>query len=179
MSWRELVVAAEAVRATALAYDATLEGQPLAGIGWATVEAERAQRELDASLGPEENDWIASWTPIARDPALGARAWLRSVSKPAAYSNGDSPGMPADPADPRPALVLLEPDTEGRLAASLAKFGEGVAVIYLGEGPAGAGRLVRGGGMWGPHVVLVDIAASAASAAGGASGASGSSEGTA
>jgi hypothetical protein len=51
--------------------------------------------------------------------------------------------------------VVLEPDTEGRLAASLARFGEGVAVIYLGDGPPGPGTLVRGGLPWGPHVILL------------------------
>ena len=143
MSWRDLLAAAEAVRATALAGDPTLEALPLAGIGWATVDVERAQQELDVLLGPEDGGAAASWTPIARDPALGASAWLRSA------------GEATPPTDPRPALVLLEPDTEGRLAASLARFGEGVAVIYLGDGPAGPGR-VLGGGMWGPHVVRVD-----------------------
>lgn len=143
MSWRQLVDAAEAVRASALSYEATLKGLPLAGIGWATVEAERALHELDARLGPDEGGVAASWTPIARDPALGARGWLRA-------SGGTAP-----PDAHRPALVVLEPDTEGRIAASLARFGEGVAVIYLGDGRAGPGRLLRGGGMWGPHVVLV------------------------
>ncbi|HUG30808.1 MAG TPA: hypothetical protein VMQ65_09895 [Candidatus Limnocylindria bacterium] len=143
MSWRELVDAAEAVRAAAFTYDASLEGLPLAGIGWAAVDFERAQQELDARLGLEEDDAATPWTPIARDPALGARAWLRSA------------GETGPPDIRRPALVLLEPDTEGRIAASLARFGEGVAVIYLGDGPAGPGRLLRGGGMWGPHVVVV------------------------
>lgn len=142
--WRALIDAAEGVRAAALADDPTLEDLPLAGIGWATVDAERAQHELDARLGPEDGGAATSWTPIALDPALGASAWLRSA------------GEAESSAVPRPALVLLEPDTEGRIAASLARFGEGVAVIYLGDGPVGAGRLLRGGGMWGPHVVRVD-----------------------
>jgi hypothetical protein len=40
--------------------------------------------------------------------------------------------------------VLLEPDTEGRLAATLARFGEGVGAVYVtprpdhGAGPDGA-----------------------------------------
>lgn len=145
MSWRELIQAAEAVRAAALAADPTLEALPLAGIGWATVDVERAQQELDARLGPEDGGASTSWTPIAGDASLGAKAWLR-------FSGEKEP-----PAVPRPALVLLEPDTEGRLAASLARHGEGVAVIYLGDGPAGPGRLLRGGGMWGPHVVRVGV----------------------
>jgi hypothetical protein len=72
-------------------------------------------------------------------------------------------------------LVLLEPSTEGLLAATLARHGEGPAVTYLvaaedpstrlreaGLGisapagsPLGRGRLILGGDRWGPHVVAV------------------------
>jgi len=76
-------------------------------------------------------------------------------------------------------IVLLEPYTEGRLAASLARFGEGSMVEYLEaadatpdltaaaalagivlsaprDGPFGRSRLVLGGKPWGPHLVIVD-----------------------
>jgi hypothetical protein len=76
-------------------------------------------------------------------------------------------------------IVLLEPNTEGRLAASLARFGQEPVVMYLepvvaGEdvraaaaavgillsearpGPFGRGRLVLGGSRWGPHLILVE-----------------------
>jgi hypothetical protein len=74
-----------------------------------------------------------------------------------------------------PWIVLLEPSTEGRLAASLARWGQGPVVEYLATaggvasdagggialsrpapGPLGMSRLVLGGPAWGPHVVLVD-----------------------
>lgn len=139
MSWQQLVKAVEAVRAAAGAAQPALRDLRLAGIGWATVDAERAQQELDARLGPVD-DPAGTWVLTPRDAALGARAWLRV---PSATSPGET------------ALVLLEPDTEGRIAASLARFGEGVAVIYLGDGSPGAGRLLHSDGMWGPHVVLV------------------------
>lgn len=125
----ELRAAAERIRTRAVERDPALAGLPLAGIGWATVEHERAQSELDPS---------GSWAELARDPALGARRWLRV----------------ADGATADPALVILEPDTEGRLAASLARFGETVAVAYLGNRAIAEGRLVREGPAWGPHVVV-------------------------
>jgi hypothetical protein len=77
-------------------------------------------------------------------------------------------------ADPR--LVLLEPATEGRLAATLARQGEGPAAIYVaspaplgevvaalvhdgrrpreGSGPFGRQVLARAGSPWGPHVLV-------------------------
>jgi hypothetical protein len=147
MSWAILLEAADAVRAAAAARDARAAGLPLAGIGWATVEHERAIRELDALLAADRAPGVDGgpgpphrpWTAIGRDSVLGAQGWVRD------------PGAEGE----RPALVVLEPDTEGRLAASLARFGEGVAVAYLGDGPPGPGALARGGAAWGPHAVLL------------------------
>jgi hypothetical protein len=81
---------------------------------------------------------------------------------------------------------VLEPDTEGRLAAALARSGEGVAAIYLAPkprdtaaaggaspterpqridptrlghpapGPLGSGRLLLARPTWGPHVIVLD-----------------------
>lgn len=136
MSWRALVEAAEAIRSAVVAGDASVADLPLAGIGWATVEHERAVRELDTLLG------AGSWEAMGSDAALGARSWRRTAVGPDGVSGG-------------PHLIVLEPDTEGRLAASLARFGEGVAVVYVGHGPAGPGRVIRGGPTWGPHVVVV------------------------
>lgn len=138
MIWEELLASAERIRRAAVGADATLAALPLAAIGWATVEHERAQGELDAALGHG-----GSWLPLDGDPALGARGWVRA-------SVGGATAMGATPA-----VVILEPDTEGRLAASLARFGEAVAVVYLGSGPVGPGRLIRGGPAWGPHVVVL------------------------
>jgi hypothetical protein len=119
-------------------------------IGWATVDWER----FVAGLGP---DPIGS---LPRDPHLGAFV-LR-------YGRAE------------PAVLVLEPDTEGRLAATLARSGEGPVAIYLGLGPGeltpfiatarrrgaltttvrpgpfGPSVLLAGGPAWGPHVLVVE-----------------------
>jgi hypothetical protein len=69
-------------------------------------------------------------------------------------------------------LVLVEPNTEGRMAASLARRGEGPVAAWVtapppagvrlsspAEGPFGRERLVLGGALDGPHVLLIDEAA--------------------
>lgn len=137
MSWDEVVAAAAEIRDAAVMANPSLGEFPLAGIGWATVEAERAFVELDSLFTSAEAG--ASWAPVERDQVLGARVWQREAA-----------GSPA-----APWLVLLEPDTEGRIAAALARFGEGVAVMYLGTGTLRPGRLVRGGPAWGPHLVIL------------------------
>ncbi len=137
----------------------------LAGLGWATVELDRAADELGMWLG-EAPDPDA---PDAADPLLGARARVR-----------DAGGLPGD------AVLLLEPSTEGRLAASLARDGEGPAALYLRPaaglrawaadarargvtlsarriGPLGGSVLVAGGPVAGPHLVIVDTHAARAS----------------
>jgi hypothetical protein len=140
--------------------DSTASKRPLrlAGLGWATVELDRAADELGMWLG----DAPAGDAPDAADPLLGARARLRGAG-----------GLPGD------AVVLLEPSTEGRLAASLARDGEGPAALYLRPasglrawaadargrgvalsarrvGPLGSSVLLVGGPVAGPHVVIVD-----------------------
>lgn len=137
MSWQAIVDAAKAIRAKAFPGERSLRAAPLAGFGWATVEAERARREFDELLGARAHERL--WSEQPRDPALGARAWLRQA-----------PG-----GDHRPWLVVLEPDTEGRLAASLARHGEGIAVVYLGTGTYRPGAVRPGGPAWGPHVVVL------------------------
>lgn len=154
MSWSELVAAASAIQVAAAAREPAVAGTVLAGIGWATVEGERAIRELDELLGTEA--W-GRWQPAARDELLGASAWIRAA-----------------PGNPSTMLLVLEPDTEGRIAASLARWGEGVLAVYVrppaaddlepsarpgaaaGSGPLGPGRLVAGGPAWGPHVIVLD-----------------------
>lgn len=139
-------------------------GHLIVGIGWATVDVDRAASQFTASLGVPANVWL----PADQDAHLGAAARL-----------GPSLGRDG------PRLILLEPDTEGRLAASLARLGEGVAVVYVAgsgsktpvryadergtsavstgralssraPGPLGPARLVLGGHTWGPHVIVVD-----------------------
>jgi hypothetical protein len=150
--WPDLVTAAEAIRAAAAERDPWLAELPVAGIGWATVEADRAAWELSA---------LGRFEPGPRDAALGASA--RRLRHGNASRLGDRA---------RPALLLLEPDNEGLLAASLARFGEGVRVAYLAPldradvddtprlgpprpGPLGPARLVIGRPPWGPHGLVL------------------------
>ncbi len=70
-------------------------------VGWADVDLEAAAERL--GVQPAE---------VPRDAALGARTAL-------------AVGLPGFP------LLLLEPDREGPLAASLARFGPGPCVLYL------------------------------------------------
>jgi hypothetical protein len=130
-----------------------IEDLLIVGIGWATVELDRAERELGPPL-------CSRWDPGPRDELLGAT--VRHCR------------------DEGEQLILLEPDTEGRLAAFLARFGEGIAAVYLGHvhvpagigptpqpvdplalgprglGPLGPGRVLLGGPAWGPHIVVLD-----------------------
>ena len=137
-----------------------LLGQPPVVPGWATVELDRAEVEREAGTGGHAGDRERSNATrlvgeAPDDDLLGARCRLLTV--------GD-----------RPVEILLEPNTEGRLAASLARFGEGHVAVYLlvdprdvdraraagnvlsaeGRGPFGPERLVVAGPRWGPHVVL-------------------------
>jgi hypothetical protein len=121
--------------------------------GWATVELDRAELEVAAALaalGP------ARVEPRPDDQLLGARCRILRF------------GRDRD-------IVLLEPSTEGRLAASLVRFGEGRVALYLlagrdaadrarragielsppAAGPLGEQRAVAGGPAWGPHLLLV------------------------
>jgi hypothetical protein len=107
----------------------------LLAVGWATVDAERTATDLE---GIE----LAEADP---EPALGARAWIARTGV-------------VD-------LVVLEPSTEGRLAAHLARHGEGIAVLYVsapGSAPGRptalgrTGRIVSPTRLWGPFVIAVD-----------------------
>ena len=132
------------------------QGLRLAAIGWATVELDRAEAELA--------EWLEAEVPPAKDvaePLVGARARSRRTD-----------GLPGG------TLVLLEPTTEGRLAASLVRDGEGPCTLYLRapagldawvaaarrrgvtvsakrKGPLGTGVLVPGPDRAGPHVIVV------------------------
>jgi hypothetical protein len=121
--------------------------------GWATVDIDRAV--LDAAAGA-----VIRSRDVSDDPLLGARCRLVSVG--------------ARERD----VILLEPATEGRIAASLARFGEGLVALYLlvppkrfadlteeliragvvlsaqASGPFGRERLVAGGPAWGAHLLI-------------------------
>jgi hypothetical protein len=162
MSDAGLLGKATELRTDAAARDPWLMGLPIVGIGWATVELERAAEDLDSAFNRAGMPQPA-WAPATRDDLLGATTWVSREWWPTWGSD-----------DP-PALVLLEPDTEGRLAATLARFGEGVGAIYLAArpedpvsridparlgrpspGPLGSGRLVLARPTWGPNVIVLD-----------------------
>lgn len=137
----------------------------LVGLGWCTVELERTESELDPWLGPRavgpslgmELGADGLWT----DEHLGARALLR-----------EGAGLPGA------WMVLLEPSTEGRTAASLARDGEGPCALYLRpavgldawletardggvtasarrDGPFGV-QVLLAGSPAGPHVIVTE-----------------------
>jgi hypothetical protein len=135
--------------------------QPLADI-WATVELERALRER----GRNPDEAAAAVT----DPHLGARLVV------IAHDDGRDEGVATGPA-----LALAEPTTEGRLAASLARNGEGpagryvalpdgdtldayrrrahaagIAISRVEPGPFGRSVLLLGQPVAGPHLIVVE-----------------------
>ena len=183
-----LVLVADDERAAAGAATATVAGAaglpPQLGIGWATVDLERAAALLGEWPSPALGEWpspaLGEWpSPAPADDLLGARAALVSGT---------------------PSIVLLEPNTEGRIAASLVRHAEGPAAIYVGfdgrggfggsrgfdggsshrfsahlaalreqavrfsapaSGPFGQAVAIAGGPAWGPHLVLVETDAAA------------------
>ncbi len=119
--------------------DSAPGGARLAALGWATVDAERLAVALGKPLSAEGY----------ADPALGATGFgVESASLP---------------------LVLLEPSTEGRIAAALARIGEGPVALYLDgvtaaehetvplsmTGVGRSGRLFRPGRPSGPFIVAL------------------------
>jgi hypothetical protein len=175
-----LLAVANDIRRAGAERDPWLARLRLVGIGWGTVELERAAEELSNAFASARLP-APDWAPAAREAHLGATAWVGSTG----WFGAEGP--PRGLADPElPAVVLLEPDTEGRLAATLARFDEGVAAIYVeappgagaGEGsgagadaspypfdptrlggpapgPLGIGRMVLARPAWGPHIIVV------------------------
>jgi len=128
---------------------------------WATVELERALGDLGTV--PDEAGAAALVDGAVEDPLLGARVIV----------------VPSDVDGLR--IALAEPSTEGRLAATLVRNGEGPAGRYVlapfglavvkaraaaaglvvsspAGGPFGPAVLVLGGPIAGPHLILVDPA---------------------
>lgn len=115
-------------------------------VGWATVELDRAARELAHLLAPGTDFRTAASSVI-----LGARC----RSGPAAAV----PGL---------WIALLEPETEGHLAGTLARFGEGWMATWAvadasapsgstaRPGPFGAERLLSGGPLNVPYRLVVE-----------------------
>ncbi len=114
-------------------------------VGWATVDLDRAWVEL-APRTPT----APAVGAVVRDELLGARGRILGTSAGGVRS------------------ILLEPATEGRLAASLAHRGEGPAVLYVaptvGDLSAAVDRLTHGGSRvragrtaLGPGVVVLGV----------------------
>ncbi len=129
--------------------------------GWATVELDRAEASFGVLPGASASGLLFGSDEQhedGRDELLGATARVIRA------------------ADDRE-IALLEPFTEGRLAAALARNGEGFVALYLmtnsealvrakaagfvlsatGQGPFGTQRLVVAGPRWGPFIVLAGL----------------------
>jgi hypothetical protein len=130
--------------------EAALPGQAVAArpvaIGWVTVETERAERELTEAFGAA----LGAFVDAPNDLILGAKC--RTAA-----------GGPAG------ILAILEPATEGRLAETLARLGEGPAIVWFtveapsgdrtaapSAGPFGRERLVDRHVRDGRHVLLLE-----------------------
>ncbi len=118
-------------------------------IGWATVELDRAARELAHLIVPG-----STFEEAPSSEVLGARCRIGSAAR--------TPGL---------RIVLLEAETEGRLAATLARSGEGWQATWVLDpgldrgprhlsgarvGPLGRERLLVGGPLAGPYRLLVE-----------------------
>lgn len=116
-------------------------------VGWATVDVDRAAAELAHRLGMVPDVFV----PAEDSVALGARCRIAPGVLPGGLS-----------------LAILDPITEGRLAATLARHGEGPAVVWSATragkpanhgrerpGPFGTERLVPGSPAHGPHRFLI------------------------
>lgn len=119
-------------------------------VGWATVELDRVARELSDLIGPGH---VFGDAPSSE--ALGARCRVGSGT-----------------AEGGVRIVLLEPETEGRLSAALARHGEGWVATWVAASPAppssvarlsgarpgpfGTERLVLGGPVTGPYRLVME-----------------------
>lgn len=126
-------------------------------VGWATVELDRAGLELASVLLPD-----TSFQPGPPSEHLGARCRLGWVA-------------PAFVGDLAAIVVLLEASTEGRLAATLARHGEGWCATWepgavvdasgsggrlsvVRSGPLGPERLFLGDPVRRSHRLVVEAA---------------------
>lgn len=134
------------------------EVQDVLAVGWATVERER----IVAAASAGGRSGLVDVQPLPDDPHLGA--YVLRIGRTT------------------PTRLVIEPETEGRLSATLARVGEGPVAIYLSSGPGGlagfaararaGGALVSsvrtgplgpsiilpGGPIWGPHILVVGAA---------------------
>jgi hypothetical protein len=121
--------------------------RPIA-LGWATVDLDRAAAELASELGLD----VAAFLPAPDSIVLGALCRV---------AGGVLPGGVR--------LAILEPRTEGRLAAALARHGEGPLATWarssdgprrrsetVRPGPFGPERLQPGGPPRGPFLLITE-----------------------
>ncbi len=117
-------------------------------VGWTTVELARVEASIrDAAAG-----MIGPFEDAPGDTLIGAHVRIASLRLTAV------PTLRT--------IALLEPSTEGRLAGSLARLGEGPAVVWLASGTAAAAPTAawteattasaRGAGPFGPERLLLD-----------------------
>ena len=151
---------------------ASVDPPALDAIGWATVDLDRAAAEL-APLLAAGSDYRAAPDSVH----LGARCRIGRMANDA-WPSGAPPPAASDGRPRARYVVLLEPSTEGRLAATLARHGESWCATWVladanltteaerpGEGarprsasrggPFGPERLILGGPIAGPHRLLV------------------------
>ena len=145
----------------------------LARSGLSTVETLLASgAEVTAWDNREEAREIVAGRATVADPLLGARVLVLDGPGPGAGSDVGGDGR----------IALAEPTTEGRLAAFLARHGEGPAGRYIGvgatvtaiatraaaagvsvsraeTGPFGPEVVVLGGRRGSPLLILVEVAA--------------------
>lgn len=104
------------------------------GQGWATVELERAEGQVRDLVGGD-----LRFSDTQRSALLGARCRRASTSE------GEW-------------IVLMEPDTEGRLAGFLARQGEGWAATWE-QHATGDGKPAAVAGPLGPELLARDQSA--------------------
>lgn len=119
-----------AVLAEVGADEAAVGAGRVIAIGWATVELDRAAVELAGDLGSEAD----AFTPAGDSVALGARCRVLPAALPG-----------------RVAIAIVEPATEGRLAWSLARYGEGPVAVWFAGGSSPTDPTAVADGPFGPE----------------------------
>jgi hypothetical protein len=117
-----------------------MSDEAVVALGWATVDLERAAVELGRRLG-----LAARFVPVPRSETLGARCLAARTVPGTVLAGRVLPDR----------LLVLEPDTEGRLAGFLARHGEGWAATWLAPIAEGASATARPGPL-GPERLVLD-----------------------
>ena len=104
----------------------------LVAVGWATVESDRAIAELADALGVD----ASAFAPAAGSALLGSSAFVATRVLDGIVD-----------------VAVVEPLTEGRLAAHLARHGEGPTIAWLADDDI-RGQAVGLDGPFGPERLL-------------------------